>query len=60
MSDGGSPNGLLRIILIVFLVLIVIGSLPTWGYSSGWGPYPSGGAGLLLIIVLVLLLTGRI
>ncbi len=60
MSDGGSPNGLLRIILIVFLVLIIVGSLPTWGYSSGWGPYPSGGAGLILVIVLILLLTGRI
>jgi hypothetical protein len=36
------------------------GALPTWGYSGGWGYYPSGGIGLLLVIVVVLLLVGRI
>lgn len=43
-------------ILIVVLVLALIGALPRWGYSSGWGYYPSGGLGLILLIVLVLLL----
>ena len=45
-------------ILIIILVLILIGSLPTWGYSRGWGYYPSGGLGLILIIVLILWLLG--
>jgi hypothetical protein len=47
-------------ILLIILVLILIGALPTWPHSSGWGYYPSGGAGLLVIILLVLLLTGRL
>jgi hypothetical protein len=48
------------IILIAILVLLLVGALPTWRYSSGWGPYPSGGVGLVLMIVLILLLMGRI
>jgi hypothetical protein len=47
-------------ILIVILVLLLIGALPTWGYSSGWGYWPSGGLGLVLLILVVLLLMGRI
>ena len=47
-------------ILLIVLILLVIGALPTWGYSSGWGAYPSGGLGLILLIVIVLLLMGRI
>jgi hypothetical protein len=47
-------------ILIIILVLLLIGALPTWGYSSGWGYYPSGGLGLLLVILVVLLLMGRL
>jgi len=47
-------------ILLVILILMAIGVLPTWPYSSGWGYYPSGGVGLILLIVLILLLTGRI
>jgi hypothetical protein len=47
-------------ILIVILVLILIGALPTWPYSSGWGYYPSGGAGIVLLILVILLLTGRL
>lgn len=46
--------------LVVLLILILIGSLPTWPYSSGWGYYPSGGAGLVLLILIILLLTGRV
>jgi hypothetical protein len=51
---------MLGLILIIFLVLILLGSLPTWPYSGGWGYYPSGGAGLLLLIIIILLLAGRI
>jgi len=47
------------LILIVVLILILAGSLPTWPYSSGWGYYPSGGAGLVLLVLIILLLTGR-
>ena len=47
-------------ILIILLVLLLIGALPRWGYSSGWGYGPSGLLGLILIIVLILLLMGRI
>jgi hypothetical protein len=50
----------MSLILLIILVLIVIGSLPAWPYSSGWGYYPSGGAGLILLIVVILLLTGRL
>ena len=46
--------------LIIIVVLLVIGALPTWPYSSGWGYYPSGGLGLILLVVLLLLLLGRI
>jgi Protein of unknown function (DUF3309) len=47
-------------LLLVILVLLVLGALPTWPYSRSWGYYPSGGLGLLLIILLLLFLTGRI
>jgi hypothetical protein len=47
-------------ILLIILVLILIGALPTWPYSAGWGYYPGGGVGLLLLIVVVLLVLGRI
>ncbi|HEV3208942.1 MAG TPA: DUF3309 family protein [Chthoniobacterales bacterium] len=47
-------------ILLILLVLLLIGALPTWHYSSGWGYYPTGGLGLLFIIVLVLVLIGRV
>lgn len=41
-------------ILMILLILLIIGSLPTWPYSSGWGYYPSGGLGLILLVTLVL------
>ena len=47
-------------ILLIILVLLLIGALPNWGYSRGWGYFPSGGIGLLLIILLILVLTGRV
>ncbi|MBV8808256.1 MAG: DUF3309 domain-containing protein [Acidobacteriaceae bacterium] len=49
----------MRLILIIVLFLLLIGSLPTWPYASGWGYYPSGGLGLLLIVVLILFLVDR-
>jgi hypothetical protein len=53
-------NIMLSTILIIILILLLIGALPTWPYSSGWGYYPGGGLGLILIIVIILVLLGRI
>ncbi len=47
-------------ILIVILVLLLVGALPTWGHSREWGPAPSGLLGLVLVIVLILWLLGRL
>lgn len=47
-------------IILVILVLFLLGALPTWPYSRGWGYYPSGLLGVLLIIVVLLALTGRL
>jgi len=50
----------MRTVLIIILIILLIGALPSWPYSSGWGYYPSGGLGLVLLIVLILWLMGRI
>ncbi len=47
-------------ILLIILVLLLLGALPTWPYSSGWGFYPSSGLGLVLIVLLILVVTGRL
>jgi Protein of unknown function (DUF3309) len=47
-------------ILLIILVLLLVGALPTWPYSSGWGYYPSGGVGLIVLVLIVLLLAGRL
>ncbi|HEX5325551.1 MAG TPA: DUF3309 family protein [Acetobacteraceae bacterium] len=47
-------------ILLIILIVILIGSLPTWPYSGGWGYYPSGGVGIIVIILIVLLLVGLV
>ena len=51
---------MLGTVLLVVLLLALVGSLPAWPYSSGWGYYPSGGVGTILIIVLILVLLGYI
>ena len=51
---------MLSTVMIVVLVLALIGALPTWPYSAGWGYYPSGGLSIIVLVVLVLLLTGRL
>lgn len=50
----------MSLILLVILILLLVGALPTWPHSRSWGYYPSGGLGLVLIILLVLLLMGRL
>jgi hypothetical protein len=47
-------------ILLIVLVLFLVGALPTWNHSKGWGYFPSGGLGLVVLILLVLVLMGRI
>ena len=47
-------------ILVVLLILMLLGALPSWGYSSGWGYFPSGALGTILIVVIILALTGRL
>jgi hypothetical protein len=51
---------MIRTILLVVLILALIGSLPTWPYSAGWGYYPSGGLGAIVVILLILALVGAI
>jgi Protein of unknown function (DUF3309) len=60
MGLATSEEVMLGTILIVILILLLIGALPTWPYSNGWGYYPGGGLGLILIVVIVLVLVGRI
>jgi hypothetical protein len=47
-------------ILVIILIVLLLGALPTWPYSGGWGYYPSSGLGLVLLVVVVLLVMGRI
>ena len=47
-------------LLLIILILLLVGALPTWPYSSGWGYYPSGGIGLILLVIIVLALMGRL
>jgi hypothetical protein len=46
------------LILVILLILLLIGALPTWPYSGSWGYYPSGGLGLILLIILIVMLLG--
>jgi hypothetical protein len=47
-------------LLLIILILLLLGALPTWPYSRGWGYYPAGGLGLILVILVILVLLGRI
>ena len=51
---------MLGTILLVVLILLLLGALPTWNHSRSWGAMPSGGLGLVVIVVIILLLLGRI
>lgn len=51
---------MLGTILVVLLILALVGALPNWGYSRGWGYGPTGGLGVVLLVVLILVLTGRV
>ena len=60
MSGDSLWSMAMSTILLIILILLVIGALPTWPHSAGWGYYPSGGLGVLLVILLVLVLLGRV
>ena len=47
-------------ILVIILILLLVGALPTWPHSQAWGPWPAGGLGLVLVILIILILFGRI
>jgi hypothetical protein len=47
-------------ILLIILLLLLVGAIPAWPHSSGWGPWPAGGLGLLLFVILILVLAGRL
>jgi hypothetical protein len=49
-----------RTLLLVILIILILAALPTWPYSVGWGYYPSGGVGLLLVVVLILVVARRV
>jgi Protein of unknown function (DUF3309) len=51
---------MMRTILFIILIILLLGALPMWPYSGGWGYYPSGGLGLILLIVIILAVVGRI
>jgi hypothetical protein len=51
---------MLSTVLIVLLVLILLGALPTWNHSQNWGYFPSGGLGLVVVVLLILMLSGRL
>jgi hypothetical protein len=50
----------MRLILLIILIVLVVGALPSWPYSAGWGYYPSGGLGTILVILIILALIGVI
>jgi hypothetical protein len=50
----------MRLVLLIILVLLILGSFPIFPYNAGWGYYPSGGLGLVLLIVIILALMGRL
>jgi len=51
---------MLSTILLIILILLLIGAIPSWPYSKGWGYYPSGILGIILVILIILILMGRI
>jgi polyferredoxin len=53
-------NGTLKTIILILIILLLLGSLPAWPYSAGWGYYPSGGLGLVLVILIILLVAGKL
>jgi hypothetical protein len=60
VSPPSCEEKVMHLILLIILIVLLVGALPSWGYSRGWGYYPSGGLGLILIIILILYLMGYV
>jgi hypothetical protein len=60
LAEAPPGRSTMSTILVVILILLLLGALPLWPYSSGCGFYPSGGLGILLLILIIVLLTGRL
>jgi hypothetical protein len=60
LSDRTQAEAKMRLIILIILIILIVGALPSWGYSTGWGYYPVGGLGTLLIIILILALLGYV
>ena len=60
MNNKKRQESSMRTILLIILILLLIGALPAWPYSSGWGYYPSGGLGLVIVVLLILAVLGVI
>jgi len=60
LFKGTLMNSTVRTVLIIVLILLLLGALPLWPYSAGWGYFPSGGLGLVVLIIIILLVTGRL
>jgi hypothetical protein len=54
------PEAKMRLIILIILIILIVGAVPSWPYSTGWGYYPVGGLGTILIIVLILALLGYV
>jgi hypothetical protein len=59
-ASGSKKGELVMVLLLIILLVLMVGGLPAWPYSRSWGYYPSGGLGLVLLVLLVLLLMGRL
>ena len=59
-EDSSKKGEAMSTILLIILILLLIGALPAWPYSSGWGYWPSGGLGLIVLILIILALTGNL
>ena len=57
-NDKTEDREAMRLILLIIVILLLVGALPTWPYSAAWGYYPSGGLGLIVIILIIVLLVG--
>jgi hypothetical protein len=60
LQQGHLENDTMRLILLILVIILLVGALPAWPYSAGWGYYPSGGLGLVLVVLLVLALLGMV
>jgi Protein of unknown function (DUF3309) len=59
-ADDSSKRNAMNLILLIVLIVLLLGAAPTWPYSRNWGYYPSGGLGMVVVILLILMLMGRL